>query len=84
MWLELAYSSIQFLLFVCLAAHAEEFLDGLQEMSNCYCHPGKTGSSPFANRNRDHKVLTRIVGEDTVGDVKTLLPLSHDDDARFV
>jgi hypothetical protein len=26
---------------VCLAAHVEEFLDGLPEMSNCYCHPGK-------------------------------------------
>jgi hypothetical protein len=26
-----------------LAAHVEEFLDGLPEMSNCYCLPGKAG-----------------------------------------
>jgi hypothetical protein len=32
-----------------LAAHGEEFLDGLPEMSNCYCHPGKAGGSPFRN-----------------------------------
>jgi hypothetical protein len=32
-----------------LAAHLEEFLDGLPEMSNCYCHPGKAGGSPFGN-----------------------------------
>jgi len=34
-WLKLSYSSIRFLLDVCLAAHLEEFLDGLPEMSNC-------------------------------------------------
>ena len=44
---KLAYSSIRFLLFVCLAAHVEEFLDGLPEMSNCYCHPGKAGDLLF-------------------------------------
>jgi hypothetical protein len=48
-WLKLAYSSIRFLLFVCLAAHVEEFLDGLPEMSNSYCHPGKAGGSPSGN-----------------------------------
>ena len=31
-WLKLSYSSIRFLLDVCLAAHLEEFLDGLPEM----------------------------------------------------
>jgi hypothetical protein len=30
-----------------LAAHLEEFLDGLPEMSNCYCHPGKAGGWSF-------------------------------------
>jgi hypothetical protein len=30
-----------------LAAHVEEFLDGLPEMSNCYCHPGKAGGWSF-------------------------------------
>jgi len=29
-----------------LAAHLEEFLDGLPEMSNCYCLPGKAGGTP--------------------------------------
>jgi hypothetical protein len=29
-----------------LAAHSEEFLDGLPEMSNCYCLPGKAGGTP--------------------------------------
>jgi len=33
-----------------LAAHVEEFLDGLPEMSNCYCHPGKAGGSPSSIR----------------------------------
>src|ERR1019366_8856855 len=59
--LKLAYSSIRFLLFVCLAAHVEEFLDGLPEMSNCYCHPGKAGGSPFGNRrNRCHRLRQRL------------------------
>jgi hypothetical protein len=48
-WLRLSYSSIQFLLEVCLAAHLEEFLDGLQYMSNGYCLPGKAGGSPGWN-----------------------------------
>jgi hypothetical protein len=43
-----------------LAAHGEEFLDGLPEMSNCYCHPGKAGGSPFRNRfqNRLNQLIT--------------------------
>ena len=45
-WLKLSYSSIWILLDVCLAAHLEEFLDGLQEMSNCCCLPGKAGGTP--------------------------------------
>ena len=32
-----------------MAAHVEEFLGGLPEMSNCYCHPGRAGGSPIAN-----------------------------------
>jgi len=53
--LRLAYSSIQFLLFVCSAAHVEEFLDGLPEMSNCCCHAGKAGGSPFGNSNASRR-----------------------------
>jgi hypothetical protein len=45
-WLKLSYSSIRILLDVCLAAHLEEFLDGLPEMSNCCCLPGKAGGTP--------------------------------------
>src|ERR1035438_9443988 len=45
-WLKLSFSSIRFLLDVCLAAHLEEFLDGLPEMSNCYCLPGKAVGTP--------------------------------------
>lgn len=50
---KLAYSSIRFLLFVRLAAHLEEFLDGLQEMSIGDCHPGKAGDSPLVIGNRE-------------------------------
>ncbi len=32
---------------MCLAAHVLEFPGGLPELSNCYCHPGKAGGSPF-------------------------------------
>src|ERR1035437_8420377 len=45
-WLKLSYSSIQILLDVCLAAHSWSFLDGVPEMSNCYCLPGKAGGTP--------------------------------------
>jgi hypothetical protein len=30
-----------------LAAHFWSFLDGLLELSNSYCHPGKAGGTPF-------------------------------------
>src|SRR5271167_4966892 len=45
-WLKLSNSSIQSLLEVCLAAHLSESLDGLPQMSNCYCLPGRAGGSP--------------------------------------
>ena len=32
---------------MCLAAHIWSVPDGLPEMSNCYCHPGKAGGLPF-------------------------------------
>jgi hypothetical protein len=32
---------------VCLAAHEQSVSDGLPEMSNCYCHPGKAGGLHF-------------------------------------
>ena len=32
---------------MCLAAHPEEFLDGLQEMPNYVCLPGKSGDLPI-------------------------------------
>ncbi len=31
---------------MCLAAHDREFLGGLPELSNCYCHPGRAGGLP--------------------------------------
>src|SRR5271170_7559530 len=48
-WLKLSYSSIQFLLVMCLAAHDSESLGGLQNMSNFYCLPGRAGGSPHWN-----------------------------------
>ena len=44
-WLKLSYSSIQFLLCVCFAAHARSFLDGLPDLSNFACLPGRAGSN---------------------------------------
>src|SRR5271168_4464520 len=49
-WLKLSNSSIQSLLEVCLAAHLSESLDGLPQMSNCYCLPGRAGGSPDCSR----------------------------------
>src|SRR5271154_4760237 len=51
-WLKLSNSSIQSLLEVCLAAHLSESLDGLPQMSNCYCLPGRAGGSPDCSRRR--------------------------------
>jgi hypothetical protein len=45
-WHNLAYSSIQILLDVCLAAHLSEFFGWATEKSIGYCHPGKVGGTP--------------------------------------
>src|SRR5690349_8031258 len=45
-WLRLACSSIVGFPLVRLAAHEWKSLDGLLEMSNFYCHPGRAGGSP--------------------------------------
>src|SRR5664280_386726 len=47
-WLKLSYSSIQFLLCVCFAAHARSFLDGLPYLSNFACLPGRAGGTPIS------------------------------------
>src|ERR1022692_3093423 len=47
-WLKLSYSSIQFLLCVCFAAHAWSFLDGLPYLSNFACLPGRAGGTPIS------------------------------------
>src|SRR5664280_2357983 len=47
-WLKLSYSSIQFLLCVCFAAHARSFLDGLPYLSNFACLPGRAGVTPIS------------------------------------
>src|ERR1039458_5294267 len=47
-WLKLSYSSIQFLLCVCFAAHAWSLLDGLPYLSNFACLPGRAGGTPIS------------------------------------
>ena len=47
-WLKLSYSSIQFLLCVCFAAHAGSCLDGRQYLSNSECLPGRAGGTPIS------------------------------------
>src|ERR1019366_3621981 len=47
-WLKLSYSSIQFLLCMCFAAHAWSFLDGLPYLSNFACLPGRAGGTPIS------------------------------------
>jgi hypothetical protein len=47
---------------VCLAAHLSEFLDGLPQMSNCYCHPGRAGGTPHRLVTADGDVVVRAIG----------------------
>ena len=51
-----------------MAAHVEEFLGGLPEMSNCYCHPGRAGGSPIANSHYDTWCYLPVMGFITFND----------------
>ena len=42
---------------MCLAAHDWRFQDGLPEMSNFYCHPGRAGGSPGFARQAGRIVI---------------------------
>jgi hypothetical protein len=46
-WLKLSYSSIRFLLDVCLAAHVEEFLDGPLQCQTASATPAEAGGLPL-------------------------------------
>src|SRR5664279_81585 len=59
-WLKLSYSSIQFLLCVCFAAHARSFLDGLPYLSNFACLPGRAGGTPISLESHQSQNLTSL------------------------
>src|SRR5664279_5173226 len=56
-WLKLSYSSIQFLLCVCFAAHAWSFLHGLPYLSNFACLPGRAGGTPISLVVENHDLI---------------------------